>query len=149
MKLVDIVKKGNQRMNTKNMIAEMKDRKVTLSTLWIFVMFNYIYLDIAMMNFNPEVYQKMAKRMTPEIVLGFAALMEIAIAMPLLSRVLKYRANRWANILAGVVFTAFVALTLFGGRPPLYFIFVSTLEIACTVFIAWYAWTWPNPEGQS
>lgn len=104
-------------------------------------MFNYIYLDIAMMNFNPEVYQKMATRMTPEIVLGFAALMEIAIVMPLLSRVLKYRANRWANIIAGVVFTAFVALTLFGGIPPLYSMFISTIEIASTVFIVWYAWT--------
>ena len=135
-------------MNTNKKTAEMKDRKMILSTLWIFVMFNYIYLDIGVMNFNPEMYQKMAAKMTPEIVLGFAALMEIAIAMPLLSRVLKYRANRWANIIAGVVFTAFVTLTLLGGRPPLYFMFTSTIEIACTAFIFWYAWTWPNPEGQ-
>lgn len=126
--------------------AEVKDRKMILSTLWIFVMFNYIYLDIAVMNFNSEMYQRMATKMTPEIILGFAALMEIAIAMPLLSRVLKYRANRWTNIIAGIVFTGFVALTLLGGRPPLYFIFTSTIEIACTVFIVWYAWTWKKPD---
>ena len=135
-------------MNTNKKTAEMKDRKMILSTLWIFVMFNYIYLDIGVMNFNPEMYQKMAAKMTPEIVLGFAALMEIAIAMPLLSRVLKYRANRWANIIAGVVFTAFVALTVFSGNPPLYYLFIATIELATTVFIVWYAWTWPNPEGQ-
>ena len=129
-----------------NKPVDMKDRKMILSTLWIFVMFNYIYLDIAIMNFNPEMYQMMATKMTPEIVLGFAALMEIAMVMPLLSRVLKYRANRRANIIAGVVFTIFVALTLLGGRPPLYFMFTSTIEIACTLFIVWYAWTWNNPD---
>ena len=47
-------------MNTKRKTTEMKDRKMILSTLWIFVMFNYIYLDIAIMNFNPELYQKIA-----------------------------------------------------------------------------------------
>lgn len=127
---------------------EAKDRKVALSTLWIFLMFNYIYLDIAVMNFNPGVYQRIAAGLSEELVLGLSAVMEIAIAMPLLSRVLKYGVNRWANIIAGVVFTAFVALTVFSGNPPLYYLFIATIELATTVFIVWYAWTWPNPEGQ-
>jgi hypothetical protein len=29
----------------------------------------------------------------------------------------------------------------------LFYVFFSTIEIACTVFIVWYAWTWPHPEG--
>ena len=61
---------------------------------------------------------------------------------------MKYGVNRWMNILAGLVFTAFVALTVFGGNPPLYYLFIATIELATTVFIVWYAWTWPNPEGQ-
>lgn len=89
-------------MNTNKKITAMKDRKAILSTLWIFVMFNYIYADIAIMNFNPAVYQKAAAKMSDGLVLGFALLMELAIAMPLLSRILTYRANRWANILAGI-----------------------------------------------
>ncbi len=136
-------------MNTNKKTAEMKDRKVILSTLWIFVMLNYVYGDLAMMIFNPATYQKIAMRMTEGLVLGAAALMEVAIAMVLLSRILKYRANRWANIITGTVFTAFAALTLFGGKPPAFYVFLSTIEIACTLFIVWYAWTWPNPEGQS
>jgi len=135
-------------MNTMQKAVEAKDRKVALSTLWIFLMFNYIYLDIAVMNFNPGAYQKIASMLTDGMVLGLTALMEIAIAMPLLSRVLKYGVNRWANIIAGVVFTAFVALTVFSGNPPLYYLFIATIELATTVFIVWYAWTWPNPEGQ-
>jgi hypothetical protein len=62
--------------------------------------------------------------------------------MVLLSRVLPYRANRWANIIAAVIQTAAVAFSLTG---PLYwnlfYVFFSTIEIACTVFIVWYAWT--------
>ncbi|HEY4717916.1 MAG TPA: DUF6326 family protein [Anaerolineales bacterium] len=135
-------------MNTMQKAVEAKDRKVALSTLWIFLMFNYIYLDIAVMNFNPGVYQRIAAGLSEELVLGLSAVMEIAIAMPLLSRVLKYAVNRWANIIAGLVFTAFVALSVFGGNPPLYYLFIATIELATTVFIVWYAWTWPNPEGQ-
>jgi hypothetical protein len=74
--------------------------------------------------------------------------METAIAMVLLSQVLPYRANRWANIIAGVFHTAFVAWSLFGGTPPnLFYAFFATIEMACTLFIVWYAWTWPHPEG--
>ena len=135
-------------MNTNKKTAETKDRKAILSTLWIFVMFNYLYADLVMMIVNPAVYQKMAARMTDGVVLGFTVLMEILIAMVLLSRILKYRANRWANIIAGVVGTVFVAMTL-GGKPPAFYVFLSAIEIACTLFIVWYAWTWPNPEEQN
>ena len=128
--------------------TETKDRKAILSTLWIFVMFNYLYADLVIMMVNPAAYQKMAARMTSGAVLGFTVLMEILIAMVLLSRILKYRSNRWANIIAGVVGTAFVALTL-SGKPPAFYVFLSAIEIATTLFIVWYAWTWPNPEIQN
>jgi hypothetical protein len=135
-------------MTTNPKIGEAKDRKIILSTLWIFVMFNYLYADLVMVIVNPAIYQKMAASMTEGVLLGFTVLMEILIAMILLSRTLKYRANRWANIIAGVVGTAFVAMTL-GGKPPAFYLVLSTIEIACTLFIVWYAWTWPNPEAQS
>ena len=28
-----------------------------------------------------------------------------------------------------------------------YYIFFSAIEIACTLFIIWYAWTWRRPKG--
>lgn len=122
------------------------DRKPLLSTFWIFAMFNYTYADLLMMIVNPEVYQRAAAKMTGSAVLVFAVLMEVSIAMILLSRVLPYRLNRWANVIAGLESTVFVALTL-GGNPPLYYVAFSTLEMACTLFIAWYAWSWRIPEG--
>lgn len=122
------------------------DRKSLLSTLWIFTMFNYVYADLIMMIAHPAVYQKAAAKMTPGAVLGFAVLMEIPIAMILLSRVLGYRANRWANIIAGLESSAFVAFTL-KGTPPPYYVFFCTIEIACTLFIVWYAWSWRIGDG--
>lgn len=130
-------------MNTNKKTPETKDRKVILSTLWIFVTFDYLYVDLAMMIFHPEVYQRVAARMTEGLVLGASLLLEIPIAMILLSRVLKYRMNRWANIIAGVVSTAFAAFPLLSGKPPAFYLLYSLIEIACTLFIVWYAWTWP------
>lgn len=128
-------------MKTDDVTAKAKDRKVILSTLWIFVMFNYLYADLLMVIFHPGAYQAIAARMSQWVALGAAALMEILIAMALLSRILKYRANRRVNIIGGVVGTAFVAVTL-SPRAPLAYIFLSTIEIATTLFIIWYAWTW-------
>lgn len=121
------------------------DRKVILSTLWIFVMFNYLYGDVFTLFFNPEALKE---TMTAGAVVGFAFLMEMAIAMVLLSRILKYRANRWANIIAGIIMTALMSWTLSGGMSSApYYIFFAAIEIPCTLFIVWYAWRWPKQEG--
>lgn len=131
----------------------MKDRKVILSTLWIFAVLNYIYADVFSL-MDPVILKKLTTgyigplHITQGFLLGAAVLMETAIAMVLLSRVLKYRANRWINIIAGAIHTAAVFSSMFVGTPILYSIFFGTIEIACTSFIVWYAWAWPNPEGQ-
>ena len=145
-------------MNTIKKTAEMKDRKVILSTLWIFAMFNYLYADVYGLFFNPVLQKELTKELmagymgsiqiTQEFVLVTAVLMETAIAMVLLSLVLKYRANRWANIIAGLFHTAFVSWSLIGETPTLFYVFFATIEITCTLFIVWYAWKWTNPEGQ-
>ena len=138
-------------MNTNEKTDEMIDRKVILSTLWIFAMFNYIYADILTF-YEPGMLEELMTgsvggiQFTQGFLLGAAVLMETAIAMVLLSRVLKYRANRWANIIAGTINTAAVFLSMFVGTPALHYVFFGTIEIACTLFIVWYAWTWTNPE---
>lgn len=133
-------------MNTNSKVTEMKDRKVVLSTLWIFAVLNYLYADVFSLFFNPTA-QKETLAMTQGVVLLFAILMETAIAMVLLSRFLKYGANRWANIIAGIFHTALVAWSLTGGTPQLFYVFFASIEIVCTLFIVWYAWKWRNPEG--
>ena len=138
-------------MNTNQTTTVTKDRKVILSTLWIFVMFNYLYCDV-MTLMDPEVLNQLLTgtvgniEMTEGFLLAAAVLMEIPIAMVLLSRVLSYKANRWANIIAGTIKTVVMILTMFVGTPTLYYLFFGTIEIVCTAFIVWYAWTWPKPE---
>ena len=137
-------------MNTNEKTAEM-DMKVKLSTLWIFALFNYLYCDV-MSLMDPELLKQFMTgnvggiKVTEGFLLGAAILMEIPIAMVLLSRVLKYRANRWANIIAGSIKTVVMILLFVGSSPPFYYIFFGTIEIACTSLIVWYAWKWPNPK---
>src|SRR3989304_4535575 len=104
-------------MNTNKMTTVMKDKKVILSTLWIFATLNYIYADIFTSFFDHEA-QSGTMTMTQGAALGFAVLMETAIAMVLLSRLLKYGANRWANIIVGAIHTAAVYFFVFAGTPP-------------------------------
>ena len=79
---------------------------------------------------------------TPGFLLGAAILISIPITMVLLSRVLNYRANRWANIAAATFMTAVQTLTLFIGWPAPYYLYLSIIEITCTVLIVGYAWKW-------
>jgi hypothetical protein len=135
--------------------AVATDRRVMLSTLWIFAILNYAYADILGLFFNPvlqkEEHERILSgyvgdiRITQGFVLIGALLMETAIVMVLLSRVLPYSANRWANILAGLLHTGSVVWSLTGGSVNVFYVFFATIEIACTLFIVWYAWSWRSP----
>ena len=122
-----------------------RDRRVILSTLWIFAVLNYIYADVFTVFFDPNALEA-TLAFGEGAVLAFSVLMETAIVMVLLSRVLRYGANRWANIIAGVVNTVAVAVSTFVDTPAPYYAFFAIIEIACTVFIIWYAWTWRRQD---
>jgi hypothetical protein len=142
-------------MNASNTTTGFERRRVVLSTLWIFAVLNYIYADVYTLFFNPVLQPEAWTRfleggaggiqITQGFVLVTAILMETAIAMVLLSRVLPRRANRWANILAGGLHTLFVAWSLIGDTPNGFYVMFAAIEVACTLFIAWYAWKWPAP----
>ena len=116
------------------------NRKLMFSTLWIVVVVN-----IAMADIFGFMMDLMSGASTPEIqvpeagMLIFAIIMEVPIAMILLSRLLSYRPNRWSNIAASIITIAFVIL---GGSRNLVYIFFATVEVACMLFIIWSAWKW-------
>jgi hypothetical protein len=115
----------------------MADIKVRLSTLWVFMLLNYLYCDVV------GLYDRtFTTNLSQGALLAASFLMEIPIAMVLLSRVLKRRPSRWANIVAG----AFMTVVQFGsfvvGTPTTYYTFFSVIEIACLLFILWTAWRW-------
>jgi hypothetical protein len=127
------------------------DMKEKLSLLWIFAMFNYLYADVLTM-YEPGILEELMTgslggiQFTQGVLLAAAILMETAIAMVLLSRILEYRVNRWANIIAGVIHTLAVFSSMFVGTPALFYIFFGTIEMVTTSIIVWLAWTWPNPD---
>jgi hypothetical protein len=131
----------------------MDNVKRTLSALWIFATLNYLYCDVVSLIDPGQLKQYIAGHVngigdiSPGFLLGTAILVEIPISMVLLSRLLKYRANRWANIAAGAIMTVVQFVTLFvGSGPAMYYTFFSIVEIACTLFIVWYAWRWQDVE---
>jgi hypothetical protein len=80
--------------------------KSKLSVLWIFVTLNYLYCDVAGLMDRSLLSQYLAGRVngldvSQGFLLASGILVEIPIAMVLLSTVLNYRANRVANIVAG------------------------------------------------
>ena len=124
----------------------IKNKRVILSTLWIFVTLNYLYCDVVGLMDSVLLKQYLVGEVNGmEINQGFllagAVLMEIPIAMVILSLILSYKLNRWANIIAGSIKTLVMILTMFVG-PTLYYVFFGTIEIATTIFIVWYAWNW-------
>ena len=125
----------------------MTERRTLLSTLWIFALLNYLYCDVVglidpglLSQYATGVVNGMA--ITPTFLLAASILMEIPIAMVLLTRVLGPGANRRANLVAGTIMTVVQAGTLFMGSATAYYLFFSVVEIACTAAIVWLAWTW-------
>jgi hypothetical protein len=95
-----------KRRKTMDTNKKATDTKTLLSTLWIVVMINMLKADILSL-YIPGIHEEMAEFLgaTPvsQMMLVAAIMMEISIAMIFLSRVLKYKANRWANIIIGVI----------------------------------------------
>ena len=135
-------------MNTTRTTTSRMAPTMVLSTLWIFAALNYLYGDVFTLFFMRGA-QETTFAMPIAAVTAFAVLMEIALAMVLLSRVLPHGVNRWANIVAGLIHTALAAWSMTGSTPAPYTVMFLGLAIACTLFIIWYAWKWRNPEGQS
>ena len=82
-------------------------------------------------------------QMTEGFLLLAGMLLEIPIAMVLLSRVLQYRVNRWANIITGAAMIAFV---IANGATDLDDIFFVSIVVVALSLIVWFAWQWPEPE---
>ena len=120
------------------------DTRVVISTLWIVVVVNIAMADIFSFMMDLMAGNTSAEVQIPAAgMLLFAIIMEIPIAMVFLSRRLKYRANRWANVIASGITAAFVIV---GGSLDLVYAFFATVEILCMAFIVWRTLKWTIPE---
>ena len=128
----------------------MHDTKERLSLFWLFALLNYLYADCtALFAIVGSPNLSDAPHFPPWVLLASSVFMEIPIAMILASRLLPFRANRLANIIAGAIVTlingglTFVP-PLVGARTPALpaYLFFATIGTVATSFIVWQAWTW-------
>ena len=133
----------------------MHDTKERLSLFWIFALLNYLYADVvALFAIVGSPTLAAAPHLPPWALLGSAVLMEIPIAMIVACRLLPFRANRLANIIAGSIvtlvngFLTFVPPLIGLGQPPALpeYLFFATIETVCTLVIIWQAWTWSGAK---
>lgn len=120
----------------------MMDVGTRVSTLWIVVMFNMIFADILTFEVPGFMQQlwagELGVQITPVVLLVFAILLEIPIAMIFLSRILNGGASRWANTVAAVITAAFV---VGGGTAYVHALFFAAVEVASLALIVWSVWT--------
>jgi hypothetical protein len=136
--------------------VDMHDTKERLSLFWLFALLNYLYADVlALWDIvgSLNIANAPHPHLPPWALMGSAVLMEIPIAMIVACRLLPFRANRLANIIAGVILTlvnGFLTYVppLFGARTPALpeYLFFATIETVCTSIIVWQAWTWSGGE---
>ncbi len=132
-------------MDIHQQTARMEGMKTKLSTLWIFVMFNMVFADIFSFMYPGFLKQIVAgssvdgTQITPGFLLLAAGMTEVSIVMVFLSRLLPQRANRWANIIGGVITILWV---ICGGSTTLHYIFFASIEVMTSLVIIGMAWTW-------
>ena len=139
-------------MNTNISTAKM-NTKILLIILWVFYSVNFMYCD-TLSSLEPGVLEMHMTgftadgtvKITEGFLLGVAIMFEIPFLMIVLSWVLKYRANRWTNILAATLLVLSQISSLFLGVSSPAYIFYSTVEITALLLIVWNAWKWTNPE---
>jgi len=118
----------------------LEDWKIKIAALWL------IGGGIAL---APMILMLMQPGMTglilAEVLLIYAIpLILVPLAMAFLSLTLKDKANRWSNIIVGIVLTGlhifdFVAAVT-ARHPPALSILMSLSLIVATALIVWYAW---------
>ncbi len=134
----------------------MYDIKERLSLFWVFAFLNYLYADVLALFAIAGTPHSFAA-LPAWALMGSAILMEIPIAMIVACRLLPFRANRLANIIAGSLLTfvngflTFVAPMLGWGKPPAFpeYLFFATIETVCTSIIIWQAWNWSGVASSS
>ena len=130
--------------------------RALLAALWIFLMLNYIYCDV-FTHSNPDDLRMILAggaanlTITPTFLFAFSIVMELPMAMVLLSLLLPIGINRIVNTVLPVLLVAIQLWSLFGtgtSSTP-HYIFFSVIEIATNIGIVVFAWMRLKPDLRS
>jgi hypothetical protein len=127
----------------------MESIRIKLSGLWTALMLTYLLGDVLRIfsgDFVPgEMGEMGGMQITQEMYLGMAILMVIPIVMVFLSLILKYQANRWANILLSLFFFGFNLIGL-PTYPSIYDQFLIVVGLVFNLLTLYFAWKWSPSE---
>jgi len=126
----------------------LEDVKIKIAALWIFKTFASI--TYAFMMFMEEgvlegimAGELLGMPITPEILLIGTIESWVPMVMFVLSLTLKKKANRWTNIIVGIVFTVLSLISLVDALTA-HGILMWVSAAVATALIVWYAWKWPK-----
>ncbi|RZV42822.1 MAG: hypothetical protein EX269_14315 [Acidimicrobiales bacterium] len=119
------------------------EKKAVIFALWIFVLLNFIFRDlheIGKAEFLEEALTGTynGTELTEALFLLGGIMVEIPIAMTLMTWILPLRSNRWANIIIPPLW----GLTLIGMAGDLDDYFHFGLMLIALAAIVWQAWNW-------
>jgi len=119
----------------------LEDWKIKIAVLWIVLGFGVFTLS-TVEHYMPGYVAEHYAQTTPEEIVVIAVLMLIGPVMAFLSLTLKDKANRWANIIVGIVFAVLALLIPFGYTAAYYAfsVLVTIVELVAAALIVWYAW---------
>jgi hypothetical protein len=135
------------------MLEEFKvHTKIKLAALWASVMSCYIYGDYFGL-FLPGRLEAMNRGLIPPlghstdgVMIFVSAMMAVPSMMIFLSVALPAWQNRILNLVCGALYTAIISLTMWASA---HFIFYGAIEIALTLLVIFFAWTWPRTSSAS
>jgi len=122
----------------------MIDVRIILSATWVCLMLTYLLGDVLRIYSGDFKAGEMGGKpftMTQGMWLGISVLMLIPILMVVLSLMLPYSINRWANIIVAVFFFIFNLIGL-PTYPSAYDKFLIIVGLLFNLLTIWTAWNW-------
>ena len=122
----------------------MVDVRIILSATWVCLMLTYLLGDVLRIYSGDFKAGEMGGKpftMTQGMWLGISVLMLIPILMVVLSLMLPYSINRWANIIVAVFFFIFNLIGL-PTYPSAYDKFLIIVGLLFNLLTIWTAWNW-------
>lgn len=122
----------------------MEDIQIILSALWVATMLTYLLGDVLRIfsgDIQTQAMKEQLTKFTQPMWLLAAALMVLPIVMVVLSVILPYPANRWANIIMAGFFFIFNLIGL-PTYPSAYDRFLIAVSLVFNGMTIWYAWNW-------
>jgi hypothetical protein len=133
--------------------------RIKLAVLWLFWIMGFlVHMFLAL--FEEGVIEQIIEgefvgmQITSSAMLFFAIFMLVPLVMAPLSLIVKDKANRWANIVLGVVYTVLCVFDSIGTAVidisilSTYDILLYISHIVASALIVLYAWKWPQQEVQ-